>query len=68
MPQFAQSFAGLLALGVLFAAMGLAWLSFYALVVDRAGDFLRRSAVRRVIDAVVGAVLVAFGVRLATER
>jgi threonine/homoserine/homoserine lactone efflux protein len=68
LPQFAQSFAGLLALGVLFAAMGLAWLSFYALVVDRAGDFLRRSAVRRVIDAVVGAVLVAFGVRLATER
>ena len=68
LPQFAQSFAGLLALGVLFAALGLAWLSFYALVVDRAGDFLRRSAVRRVIDAAVGTVLVAFGVRLATER
>jgi threonine/homoserine/homoserine lactone efflux protein len=68
LPQFAQSFAGLLALGVLFAGMGLAWLSFYAVVVDKAGDFLRRSAIRRVIDALVGAVLVAFGLRLANER
>ena len=49
--------------------MTLAWLSFYALVVDRAGDYLRRlSGSQRVIDAAVGTVLVAFGVRLATER
>jgi threonine/homoserine/homoserine lactone efflux protein len=36
--------------------------------VAKAGDVLRRPPVRRVIDAVVGAVLVAFGARLATER
>jgi len=37
-------------------------------VVARAGDVLRRPAVRRAIDATVGVVLVAFGLRLATER
>jgi threonine/homoserine/homoserine lactone efflux protein len=68
LPQFAGSFAGLLALGVLFAALTLAWLSAYAVVVARAGDALRRPAVRRLLDAVTGAVLVALGLRLATER
>jgi len=68
LPQFAGSFAGLLALGVLFAVMTLAWLSAYATVVARAGDALRRPAVRRVLDAVTGAILVALGLRLATER
>ena len=68
LPQFAGSFAGLLALGVLFAVMTLAWLSAYAVAVARAGDALRRPAVRRVLDAVTGAILVALGLRLATER
>jgi threonine/homoserine/homoserine lactone efflux protein len=72
LPQFTSSgeasFATLLALGLVFCLMTLVWLSAYALVVAKAGDFLRRSGIRRAIDAVVGAVLVAFGVRLATER
>ena len=72
LPQFAPggqaSFAGLLALGLLFAALTLAWLSAYAAAIARAGDVLRRSGVRRAIDAVTGIVLVAFGLRLATEK
>jgi threonine/homoserine/homoserine lactone efflux protein len=68
LPQFGQSFAALLALGLLFAAMTLVWLSAYAFAVARAGDVLRRPKVRRIIDAVVGLVLVAFGARLAAER
>ena len=68
LPQFAASFAGLLLLGIGFCAMTLAWLSAYAVVVARAGDVLRRPAVRRAIDAVTGAVMVALGLRLATER
>jgi threonine/homoserine/homoserine lactone efflux protein len=67
LPQFAHSFAALLSLGLVFALMTLVWLSAYALVVARAGDLLRRPRVRRTIDAVVGVVLVAFGVRLGTE-
>ena len=64
LPQFAHSFAGLLVLGLLFASMTLTWLSAYAVVVAKVGDVFRS----RIVDAVVGAVLVAFGVRLATER
>jgi threonine/homoserine/homoserine lactone efflux protein len=68
LPQFAHSFAGLLVLGLVFALMTVTWLSAYAVAVAKAGDVLRRSSVRRVIDTVVGAVLVAFGARLAAER
>jgi threonine/homoserine/homoserine lactone efflux protein len=70
LPQFASSdatFASLLALGLVFSAMTLAWLTAYAFAVARAGDFLRRSAVRRALDAVVGAVLVALGFRVAAS-
>ena len=68
LPQFADSFVPLLALGLVFAAMTLVWLTAYALAVGKAGDVLRRPKIRRVMDAIVGAVLVAFGIRLATER
>jgi threonine/homoserine/homoserine lactone efflux protein len=64
LPQFAHSFGGLLVLGLVFASMTLVWLS----VVARIGNVLRRPRVKRAVDAVVGIVLVAFGVRLATER
>jgi threonine/homoserine/homoserine lactone efflux protein len=68
LPQSGSTFWALLALGLLFAAMTLAWLSAYAVVVSRAGDLLRRSAIRRTLDAITGAVLVALGLRLAAER
>ena len=70
LPQFvpAESPAlGMIGLGLVFSAMGIVWLAGYAIVVARAGDVLRRPRVRRAIDAVMGAILVAFGVRLATE-
>ncbi|HET9323929.1 MAG TPA: LysE family translocator [Gaiellaceae bacterium] len=69
LPQFgAESFGGLLALGLAFCCMTLVWLSAYAVAVARVGDVLRRPVVRRVFDAILGAVLVALGIRLATER
>jgi threonine/homoserine/homoserine lactone efflux protein len=67
LPQFADSFAALLALGAIFASMTLIWLTGYAFAVAKAGDFLRRSRIRRLIDAVVGVVLVGLGIRLATD-
>ena len=70
LPQFAPegsaSFAVLLALGLLFCAMTFAWLTFYATAIARLGRLLT-GAVRRALDAITGLVLVAFGVRLATE-
>jgi threonine/homoserine/homoserine lactone efflux protein len=71
LPQFiAQgpaSFAGMLLLGLVFVTMTFAWLSLYAVVIERFGAFIRRGPLRRAIDAVSGAILVAFGVRLAFE-
>jgi threonine/homoserine/homoserine lactone efflux protein len=71
MIQFAgagASFASLAALGLVFCGLTLVWLSLYALAVAKAGDVLRRTRVRRALDAALGAVLVGLGVRLAAER
>jgi threonine/homoserine/homoserine lactone efflux protein len=72
LPQFVpDGHAGAVALpflGVLFSCMTLAWLSAYTLVVVRIGGYLRRSSVRRLMDGVLGAVLIGLGVRLALER
>jgi len=69
LPQFvaadAPPFLALFALGILFCSMTLAWLTGYAFAVARAGDVLRRSVVRRGIEAISGVVLVAFGIRVA---
>jgi threonine/homoserine/homoserine lactone efflux protein len=71
LPQFAPgdaAFIHLFALGLLFSGMTVLWLAGYALAVDRASAVLRRPLVRRALDAFTGAVLVALGLRLATER
>jgi len=71
LPQFAPagaSFFTLLALGLVFSLMTLAWLVGYSVVVARAGDVLRRPRVRRALEGVTGVVLIGFGVRLATEH
>ena len=72
LPQFVPAgeaaFAPLLVLGLLFCTMTLVWLTAYALVVSRAQGFLRRTGVRRALEAVTGTVLVALGLRLAAER
>jgi threonine/homoserine/homoserine lactone efflux protein len=64
LPQFGTSFVVLAAHGAIFAALTLVWLAFVA----RAGAALRLPVVRRALDVVTGVVLVAFGLRLATER
>lgn len=72
LPQFAAegdaSFGALLLLGGIFAGMTLAWLVLYAVVVARAGDFLRRPAIRRAIEGATGTVLIALGLRVACEQ
>jgi len=70
LPQFAAGgdFATPFLLGLIFAAMTFAWLAAYALVVAKAGDVLRRSQVRRVIEAMTGGLLLALGLRIAAEQ
>jgi threonine/homoserine/homoserine lactone efflux protein len=70
LPPFAgphPSFLLLLALGINFSLLTLAWLVGYTLAVERMSRWLRRSAVRRAIDGMLGAVLVALGLRVGSE-
>ena len=71
LPQFVQApsgtFAALIPLGLVFCLMTFGWLSIYAFALDRIGPLLQRSRVRRILDAITGTVLVAFGFRLATQ-
>jgi threonine/homoserine/homoserine lactone efflux protein len=68
LPQFGMSFASMLALGLVFCTLTFAWLTAYSVAVAKAGDVLLRPRVRRIVDAVTGAVLAAFGLRLAVEK
>ena len=70
LPPFAgphPSFALLLALGLNFSLLTLAWLAGYAVAVARFGRWLRRGSVRRALDVVLGAVLVGLGLRVGSE-
>jgi threonine/homoserine/homoserine lactone efflux protein len=72
LPQFATpgdgAFLNLMLLGAVFCLMTLAWLTLYALAVARAGDFLQRRNVRRALEGLMGAALIALGLRIATEH
>jgi threonine/homoserine/homoserine lactone efflux protein len=71
LPQFVatgtDTFFALLALGLTFSAMTFAWLTAYSFVIAKAGNVFRRSIVRRGLDGLTGAVLIAVGLRVATE-
>ena len=72
LPQFAPEsgprFAAFLALGLCFCVMTAAWLTGYAFAVARAKDVFQRPRIRRFVDGLTGAVLVALGLRLASEQ
>lgn len=48
--------------------LGFIWLTGYAYMLTRAGDLLRSTTIKRILDRVTGAVLVALGLRLAFEK
>ncbi len=72
LPQFIDrgqaSFERLLLLGLIFCAITVSWLTLYAVVVARVGDFLRRDRVRRALEATTGVALVGLGLKLVTDR
>jgi threonine/homoserine/homoserine lactone efflux protein len=69
LPQFAPPGAGLfealLPLGVTFAAMTFAWLSWWVWALGRLTDLIRRPAVRRGLEAVTGGALIGLGAAIA---
>ena len=53
LPQFSDaSFGSLVFLGLIFAAMTFAWLTAYAVALSMAGNFVRRRAIWRSIEAI----------------
>jgi threonine/homoserine/homoserine lactone efflux protein len=57
-----------LSLAAIPVALNLVWLGFYSVAVGRIASVLRRLAVRRVQEGLLGAVFIGFGVRLAFEQ
>ena len=57
-----------LALGAVFVVMTAIWLCAYSLLAARAADALMRPRVKATLDRVTGVVLMAVGLRLATEH
>jgi len=72
LPQFATPgeglFAALMSLGLVFSLMTFLWLAAYAFVIAKAGEVLRRPAIRRWSQSVTGTLLVALGLRIAAEQ
>jgi threonine/homoserine/homoserine lactone efflux protein len=62
LPQFGTTFWTMIALGLTFCALTWIWLVVYATAIAR-----MRSTLRRALEATTGTVLMALGVRLATE-
>lgn len=71
LPQFLDRGDPILAktlfLSSLFLAMGVVWLLAYAAIVSRMAGFFRGDRVRRRLEAISGAVLIALGVRIALQ-
>jgi threonine/homoserine/homoserine lactone efflux protein len=57
-----------LALGAVFVAMTIVWLTFYCLLAARAAETLQRPRVRAWLDRSTGVVLIALGLRIAAEH
>jgi RhtB (resistance to homoserine/threonine) family protein len=57
-----------LVLGAVFVLMTVLWLCAYCLVAARAAQTLQRPTVKAALDRFTGIVLIAIGLRLATER
>lgn len=72
LPQFLPSrgstLQDALALSAVFMLLYICWFSLYTVTVNRFGALLRRPTVRRRIERFTGAVLIAFGIRLALLR
>lgn len=72
LPQFVDpgsaALPQLLVLGAVFTVIGITWMNVYGLLVSRLREIVTAPRVRRWMERSTGAVLLAFGVRLAVDR
>lgn len=71
LPQFVSSgghvFVPMVVLGLTFSMLTFTWLTAYSIAIDRLRALFARSRIRRAVDGIAGAVLIAFGVRIAAS-
>lgn len=72
LPQFASAgqgmFSELALLGIVFSGLTFLWLCLYAVALARLGHFLGRPRIKRSLEAIMGGLLMALGIRLAAEQ
>ncbi|MET9615636.1 LysE family translocator [Kitasatospora indigofera] len=68
LPETGRTLGSALKFSVVFVLLYLMWFSLYTVTVDRFGAFLRRPVVRQRIERSTGALLIAFGIRLALQH
>lgn len=54
--------------GAIFALIVMIWLTIYVVIISRAGSFIRRPSVQRIMERITGIVLIALGIRVAIEQ
>ena len=72
MPQFlatdSNPFLAFSAMGIIYAALSFVWFIFYVLLLDSIRTFMNKPATQAAMEAITGAVLVGFGIKLAFEK
>ncbi|WP_347723344.1 LysE family translocator [Lysinibacillus capsici] len=72
LPQFVDGNSGtffpFLIMGLIYTALTMLWFIFYVYLLDRISAFMKKSSTKAVIEGLTGAILIAFGIKLAFEK
>jgi len=72
LPQFVDgnngTFFPFLIMGLIYTALTMLWFIFYVYLLDRISAFMKKPSTKAVIEGLTGAILIAFGIKLALEK
>ncbi|MED4553932.1 LysE family translocator [Lysinibacillus capsici] len=72
LPQFVDGNSGtffpFLIMGLVYTALTMLWFIFYVYLLDRISAFMKKPSTKAVIEGLTGAILIAFGIKLALEK
>lgn len=72
LPQFVDGNSGtffpFLIMGLIYTALTMLWFIFYVYLLDRISAFMKKPSTKAVIEGLTGAILIAFGIKLALEK
>lgn len=72
LPQFVDGNSGtffpFLIMGLIYTALTMLWFIFYVYLLDRISAFMKKPSTKAVIEGLTGAILIAFGIKLAFEK